>query len=74
MRIMELEIVAKDGIEPSTCGFSVRQRASSVATEQFPNLKRPDGVEVARLEDCETGNLAFWMGGVPNPKRIIRSG
>jgi len=46
LRIIELEVVARDGIEPSTRGFSVRRRARFGASkpktgEEF-SLRRPN--------------------------------
>ena len=57
MQIIELEVMARDGIEPSTRGFSVRRRARLGVSKPktghaFPR-KRPN--HPARLSLCRTG-------------------
>ena len=61
-RIMELEVVAKVGIEPTTRGFSVRRRgrlgAGTAKTgKRFP-LGRPN--HPARPRPSRTGTLKTW--------------
>ena len=61
MQIIELEVVARDGIEPSTRGFSVRRRpgfrASKPKTGDEFSRGRPN--RPARPSPCRTGTPKF---------------